>query len=85
MEGFTYNGIHSSRFSCYYIPDASDRWYASPDFEIYEEEVVGRPGGYTYGTRTKIRTMSLKVYYEDITIETREQIRMWLDQNTMGE
>ena len=29
--------------------------------------------------------MSLKVYYEDITIETREQIRMWLDQNTMGE
>ena len=85
MTGFTYNGIHSSKFNCYYIPDAADRWFSSPDFEVYEKEVPGRDGGYTYGSRAKIRTISLKMYFEDITIEKRERIRAWLDRETMGE
>lgn len=85
MEGFTYNGIHSSKFNCWYIPNADDRWFASPEFELYEKEVPGHPGGYSYGDRTKIRTFSLKVFFEDIDRQTREKIRWWLDQKTMGE
>lgn len=85
LEGFTYNGIHSSEYNCYYIPDASDRWFASPEFEVYEKEVPGRPGGYGYGTRTKIRTLTLKVFFENITKEMREKIRSWLTEDSLGE
>lgn len=85
MEGFTFNGIHSSKLGCFYIPDASGRWFASPEFETYDEEVFGRDGGYRYGTRTRIRTISLKMYFEDITIETRERIRQWLDRKVCGD
>lgn len=84
MRGFTYNGIHSSKYNCYHTPNADDRWRESPVFEVYNEEVTGRDGGYCYGYRTKIRTISLKVFYEDITIETRERIRAWLDRKTSG-
>ena len=85
MEGFTYNGIDSKELKCYYIPDASDRWFESPGFEVYDSEVVGRPGGYFYGTRTKVRVFNLKVFFEDITIAEREKIRQWLKQGTVGE
>lgn len=84
-RGFTYNGIHSSKYNCYYIPDANDRWFASPEFEVYSKEVPERAGGYGYGTRTKIRSLTLKVYFEDITIGTREKIRSWLTEKSVGE
>ena len=85
LEGFTYNGIDSKSLKCYYIPDASDRWFESPDFEVYDQEVTGRPGGYYYGTRTKIRSFNQKMFFEDITISEREQIRQWLKQGTIGD
>ena len=84
-RGFTYNGIHSSKYNCYYIPDANDRWFASPEFEVYSKEVPERAGGYGYGARTKIRSLTLKVYFEDITIGTREKIRSWLTEKSVGE
>lgn len=52
---------------------------------MFEEEVTGRDGGYWYGNRAKIRTFSLKCYFEDITIATRERIRQWLDRKTRGQ
>lgn len=85
MNGFTYNGIHSSLFNCYYIPNQTDRWFASPEFTVYEKDVLGRDGGYYYGNKAKIRTLSLKVFFEDITVEMREQIRAWLNKDVMGE
>ena len=36
MAGFTYRGIHSSKFGCYYIPDAADRGSDMPDYEVEE-------------------------------------------------
>ena len=84
MEGFSYNGKHSDDFHCYFIPDASDRWFASPDFQIYEADDTGKDGGYFYGTRAKVRTFTLKCYYEEITLARREALRRWLDRSTSG-
>ena len=56
MDGFTYNGKHSEDFHCYFIPNESDRWFASPDFKVYENADAGRNGGYFYGTQAKVRT-----------------------------
>lgn len=56
MEGFTYNGGRSDFYHCYFIPNESDLWFASPDFEVYENTDPGRNGGYFYGTRAKVRT-----------------------------
>lgn len=56
MDGFTYNGKHSEIFHCYFVPNETDLWFASPDFEVYENSDAGRNGGYFYGTRAKIRT-----------------------------
>lgn len=85
MSGFTYNGVHSERYNCYHIPNENDRWFSSPDFEVYESEVTGKHGGYGYGDRVKIRRFEMRVFYEDITEETREKIRAWLDRKTSGE
>lgn len=85
MEGFQYNGIHCSEYNVWYVPDASDRWFASPEFETYEGEVSKKAGGYWYGRRTKIRSFKLKCYYEDIDLETREDIRNWLEADEEAE
>lgn len=84
MYGFSYNGKHSSDFHCYFVPNETDRWFASPDFEVYETTDAGKDGGYFYGTRAKIRTFEQRCYFEDITIETREAMRRWLDRSTSG-
>jgi len=44
MDGFTYNGIHSYDMGCYYIPDASALWFASPNFERNNSKVSWRHG-----------------------------------------
>ena len=85
MDGFTYNGIHSSKLGCYLAQNAADRWFQSPDFENYKEEINGRDGGYYYGNRAKIRSIALDIFFEDITIGTREKIRQWLDRNSAGD
>ena len=46
MSGFTYCGVHSGKYSVEYIPDPKARWDASPEFDVYEEDVAGRDGGY---------------------------------------
>ena len=82
MYGFQYNGIHCSQYHVSYTPDEKSRWFPSPDFEVFEQNASSKSGGYYYGSRTKIRTFTLKCYYEDINDETRENIRNWLAEGT---
>lgn len=84
MSGFTYRGVHSSKFNVEYIPDPAARWFASPEFDVYQQDVAGQDGGYYYGNNLKIRTFELKCFYENITEETREDLRNWLDRNGNG-
>ena len=84
MSGFTYNGIHSSQFNVEYIPVAEDRWFAGPEYKLYEKDIEWMHGGYHYGNKVNIRKMDLKCYFEEITIAQREKIRKWLGRNTSG-
>lgn len=84
MDGFSYRGIHCSRYNVEFIPDAKARWFQSPGFDVYQDDVSGRDGGYYYGNNVKIRKFTLNCYFEEITRETREEIRNWLDRNTKG-
>lgn len=84
MSGFTYNGTHCSTYCVYYIPDASDRWFEGPDFEVYSKDVTWKHGGYYYGNKAKNRVFSLKCYFEEITTKQREDIRKWLHRDTHG-
>ena len=83
-SGFYYNGTHSSEFHVEYIPDASDRWFEGTDWEIYQKEISWHNGGYYYGNAAKVKTFTLKCYYEEITTKQREDIRAWLHRDTMG-
>ena len=85
MQGFKYNGIHSSDLGVYYIPDASARGDFFADYEIVDMDRAGRDGGEYYYTRVKTRVRNLDCYYEQITFETREKILRWLDRRTSGE
>ena len=84
MNGFTYNGIHCNQFGVGYVPDAKDRWFEDPEFEVYSKDVDWRDGGYYFGNKVNIREFNLKCYFEEIDIATREKIRRWLGRNTSG-
>lgn len=85
MDGFRYNGIHCSVFNVWYIPDEKKRWFPSPEFDVYDANVAGRDGGYYYGSKANIRVFTLNCFYEEIDLETRENIRAWLDKDTAGD
>ena len=53
MKGFSFAGIHSSRFGCWHIPDAKERGGDMEDYEISELLPENRDGGYYIGTRVK--------------------------------
>lgn len=84
MSGFTYNGVHCSAYKVDYIPNAEDRWFADPEFDVYSTDVSWKNGGYYYGSSVKVRNMTLKCYFEEITIAEREDIRKWLHRKTSG-
>lgn len=84
MDGFTYNGVHCETMGCTYIPDASARWFASPDIDRGKEDVSWRDGSYYYYTRRKARTFTVNCYFENITRRGRERIRRWLDEKGSG-
>lgn len=85
MHGFSYRGKNIREFQCEYIPKEGDRWFASPDFNVYESGDTGRDGGYYYGNTAKVRAFTLPCFFENITMKTREAIRRWFDKNTSGE
>lgn len=84
MTGFTYNGIHCSEFGLYYIPSKEDLWFSDPEFEVYDEDVSWKHGGYFYGSRAKVRSFTLKCYFEEITVATRQAIKKWLKRDSSG-
>lgn len=53
MDGFSFAGIHSSTFGCYYHPDAKARGDGMPEYEVEELTPDGRDGGYYIGARVK--------------------------------
>ena len=84
MGGFTYRGIHSSTYHVEYVPDPADRWFENSDFDVYSTDVLWRHGGYYYGAKEKIRTITLNCWFDQITTKQREQIRKWLKRDTSG-
>lgn len=84
MTGFTYNGIHCSAFGLYYIPTKEDLWFQDPEYDVYSEDVDWRHGGYYYTSKAKVRTFSLKCYFEEIDVAKRQVIKNWLRMDSYG-
>lgn len=55
MDGFTYNGVHSSVYRCHYIPSATEQGRDTLPYEVEDLEVAGRDGGYYVGNNVKPR------------------------------
>lgn len=58
MDGFSFDGIHSSRMGCYYHPDPKGRGERSADFEVRELVTDALDGGYYIGARVKPRAFA---------------------------
>ena len=84
MEGFTYNGVHCSTFGLEYIPNGDDRWFTDPEYDVYSADVDWKDGGYYYSSKLKVRTFTLKCYFEEIDLTTRQRIKYWLKRGTSG-
>lgn len=84
MLGFTYNGIHCSRFGLYYIPDESDLWFNDPEYNVYQTDISWKNGGYYYDSKAKNRTFTLKCGFEEIDVATRQKIKQWVKMGTSG-
>lgn len=84
MNTFSYCGINSSTFGCYYVPDENARFDDRADYEVYDEEHDWRDGGVYYGNRVKKRQFALTCYYEQIDRKTRQRMMDWLGRNTEG-
>lgn len=85
MNGFTFDGIHTSQQQCYYTPDAKARGELTADFEVSDLNDDARNGGYFIGTRVKPREFSLECYFEEITASKLEEIRRWLHRGRQGQ
>lgn len=84
VVGFSYNGIHSTVFGCYYIPDENDLFDNKADYTVFDDDSGWRDGGYYYGTKIKPREFSIDCFYEDIPKEKKERMMSWLDRKTSG-
>lgn len=78
-SGFTFKGIHSSRFGVYYIPDNSKMFDDRADVDVYDDDIDWRTGGIYYGKKTKPRIFELDCFYEDLDDRTYNQMKQWLD------
>lgn len=85
MDGFSYNGVHSSAFNCFYVPPAAGRGGDMEDYDIVDQQVDGRDGGYYVGDRVEARDFTLECYFEDISLNMRERLLNWLHRKTSGE
>lgn len=84
MNTFSYCGINSETFGCYYVPNASTRFDDRADYDVYDDEADWHDGGVYYGNRLKKRQFELNCYYEQIDRKQLEQMKSWLDRKTYG-
>lgn len=84
MTGFSFNGVHSSIFGLYYIPNADDRWFADPEYDVHDIDVAWKNGGYYFDSKVKNRTFKIKCFFEEIDLATRQRIKQWLKRGTRG-
>ncbi len=84
MNGFTFDGIHTSQQECFYMPDAKARGNLAADFEVSDLNDDSRDGGYFIGTRVKPREFSLECYFEEISAARLEEIKRWLRRGRQG-
>lgn len=84
MNGFTYNGVHCESLGLYYIPTRDDQWFSDPEYDVYSDDVDWRHGGYYYASKAKIRTFTIKCYFEEITVAQRQAIKEWLHRDSQG-
>lgn len=83
-SGFTFKGIHSSRFGVYYIPDYSKMFDDRAEVSVYDNDIDWRDGGVYYGKRTKPRVFELDCFYEDLDERTYNQMKQWLEADGKG-
>ena len=72
MNGFSFCGVHCSKYGVGFIPSAARRTLSMPDFKPIETTVSGHHGGYHFGNQVEIREFVLECYFEEITIDTYE-------------
>lgn len=84
MFGFSYRGIHSSRFGVYYIPDATDRGQDMPAFDVEDLDIGHGDGGLYVQNRVPARDLPLDCYFDGITQDMREGLYRWLHRDTKG-
>lgn len=76
-SGFTFCGVHSSVFGCWYLPPAERFAQMAAPFETYTESVLGKHGGYYFGNRLLPRDFELACYYEELDGGQWERILAW--------
>ena len=84
MSGFTYNGVHCEDLGLYYIPTKENLWFSDPDYEVYDEGIDWRHGGVYFTSKAKIRTFTLKCYFEEIDVKRRQAIKEWVHRDSSG-
>ena len=72
MAGFAYRGIHSSKFGCHYVPDATDRGSDMAPYDVEDLDAGDNDGGLHVCTRVRARDFVLDCYFEGITLRMRE-------------
>lgn len=83
-QGFTYNGIHSSRYNIYYVPDPEAFGDIFTEYSVTDEKVPGRDGGYYIKSQADVKSFDLTCFFEDVTEKQRWEIERWLDRKTKG-
>lgn len=84
MTGFTYNGVHCSEFGLYYIPSREDQWFSDPEYDVYDTDIDWRHGGVYFASKAKVRTFTIKCFFEEIDIKTKQRIKEWVGRDTSG-
>ena len=84
LFGFTYNGVHSSEFGLYYTRTPEEKWFKDAEYDVYDTDIDWRHGGVYYASKAKVRTFTLKCYFEEITLDKRQAIKNWLHRDSSG-
>jgi len=84
MAGFSFCGIHCSQYGLEYIPSNEDMIPFTPEFDMKEESVTGRYGGYQYGDTIKIQERKLECVFEELTDADMEKIIQWVHHGRTG-